>query len=404
MASTAPRREEKKIGSGNGTRHSGSPSSRPPSLTTRPTVSASHAGSADSMQRRKSQVGSESASMLAPVPHDPLLQGQLPNRSAPCLVLRSCSIADVTIQIVQSDIVDANVDSIVNAANSLSFTPMDGGVSGALRRACKPDEVTGKKKRWWDENGAEHADVKLPTTQAGVQPAAGSLRERGVKHIIHAVGPIWTDYPIAEATFKAVLPQIKRTVKRALQAAVRIGAQSCALPAISGGIFTHWRENSDIKDREQRAARKAVLEAVMEWAEGYHLHRSSNTSHATDDSTSSSSTSSNSSSSNNSSSSSTSNISATTSIAGLSSILLCDLHRRQKGAVHVFVEEFDALLQKSKQEKVEHGDAASQLAGEQTVSAEVAVLKPASEHRTDAPVAAPSNEECTADDAPETEG
>lgn len=92
------------------------------------------------------------------------------------------------------------------------------------------------KKKWWDDNGVEHMDVKLPTTQAGVQVSSGALLERGVTHIVHAVGPIWTDYKIEEKTFNIVSRKIKITVKRALNAVSRLGARSCALPSISGGM------------------------------------------------------------------------------------------------------------------------------------------------------------------------
>lgn len=183
------------------------------------------------------------------------------------IVRRTTNVGPLSISIVESDITLMRVDAVVNAANSLSFTPMDGGVSGALRNACRPDTVTGAQKAWWDANGTEHSDVKLPSTQAGVQRSAGMLASRGVQFIVHAVGPIWTDYPIKQSTFRIVLPLIQQTVTRALNAAARVGARSCAVPAISGGIFTHWKEGSDIKEREQQAAREAVVRAVFEWAD-----------------------------------------------------------------------------------------------------------------------------------------
>ena len=136
-----------------------------------------------------------------------------------------------------------------------------------------------------------------------MQAAAGGLRGRGVQYVVHAVGPIWSDYPIKESTFKVVLPRIRTTVKRALCAAARVGACSCALPAISGGIFTHWRPDSDIKEREQRAARLAVVEAVFKWAKE-----------------------------------------TSGSNPNLLSVALCDLSSRQKGSVHFFVEAFDTVM------------------------------------------------------------
>eukprot|EP00164_Ancoracysta_twista_P003206 GFYU01004279.1.p1 GENE.GFYU01004279.1~~GFYU01004279.1.p1 ORF type:complete len:266 (+),score=63.66 GFYU01004279.1:131-928(+) len=204
------------------------------------------------------------------------------------------------VRVVEVDIVSCRVDAIVNAANSLSFMPMDGGVSGALRNACKPASVTGLVKRWWDQKGVMQETKKVPTTQAGVQEAAGGLKERGVKYIVHAVGPIWTDYPIEEATFDSILPRIRRTVKRALNACARVEATTCALPAISGGIFTHWKPNSDIKEREQAAARVAVVEAVFRWVE-------------------------------------------TNPGSCIERIDIVDLPKNKKGAVHMFVQAFDSV-------------------------------------------------------------
>mmetsp|Transcript_44271 Transcript_44271/g.89411 ORF Transcript_44271/g.89411 Transcript_44271/m.89411 type:complete len:93 (-) Transcript_44271:51-329(-) len=76
------------------------------------------------------------------------------------VVHRTVQVGSVTISVVEVDICLAEVDAIVNAANSLSFMPMDGGVSGALRNACKPDVVVGAEKLWWDDNGDEHRGAK----------------------------------------------------------------------------------------------------------------------------------------------------------------------------------------------------------------------------------------------------
>jgi O-acetyl-ADP-ribose deacetylase (regulator of RNase III) len=232
--------------------------------------------------------------------------------------------------------VDVEVECMVNAANTLSFTPMDGGISGALRRACQPADVTGKEKIYWTAEGKEESAVKLPVTQAGVQPAAGGLAERGVKYIIHAVGPTWTDWSISEKTFTIVLPKIKQTVHRALDAAVRMKVRSVALPAISGGIFTHYRaDQPQVKEREQRAARKAVLEAVLEWTtknvgrnptQGEESEQGARPESSLPDSSASASS------------------SSAPPASSLTSILLCDLPKRQKGGMHMFVEEFAALV------------------------------------------------------------
>ena len=126
--------------------------------------------------------------------------------------------------------------------------------------------------------------------------------ESGVQYVIHAFGPIWTDYPIAEETFGKVVPRIKRTVRRSLSAAARVGVSSVGMPAVSGGIFTHWSTGSDIKQREQRAARRAVVEAVLAWIDKHG------------------------------------------DTSGIARVELCDLPRKQLGHVDMFVEEFDAVM------------------------------------------------------------
>ena len=174
-------------------------------------------------------------------------------------------IGDISVRILQTDIAMVDTEAVVNAANTLSFTPMDGGVSGALRNSCSPEKVTGMRKRWWDQKDKEHFDVQLPSLQVGVQDSSGGLRDHGVRYVLHTVGPNWLDYPIADSTFDDVLPLLKIAVQRALNVAARLGVVSCSIPAVSGGIFTHWRSDSDIKQREQCAARQTIVKAVFEW-------------------------------------------------------------------------------------------------------------------------------------------
>lgn len=228
-----------------------------------------------------------------------------------------------------------------------------------------------------------HNDIKLPTTQAGVHPATGILSSRGVKHIIHAVGPIWTDYKIADSTFKIVTKKIKLTVWNALNLATRIDCLSCALPAISGGIFTHYRVDSDIKEREQRAARKAVLEAVLQWAREHNSDNNVNTDNnnnsltssegcsnnnnitnnnneinnsnntgtfdqATNNNENTNTTTDTNNSSNATNANSTNNVNINNKNTTLLSILICDLSPREKGSIYLFIEEFDAIMSQQK--------------------------------------------------------
>mmetsp|Transcript_7183 Transcript_7183/g.9854 ORF Transcript_7183/g.9854 Transcript_7183/m.9854 type:complete len:328 (-) Transcript_7183:110-1093(-) len=270
-------------------------------------------------------------------------------------VIRQAVVNGVRIELERGNIVDCRVEALVNAANTLSFTRMDCGVSGALRNAClaspnangsekasskirkvrtekvkgselrrptkvkydpsktidpsssEDNAVVGAVKTYWTDDGKEHQNRKLPETQAGVQAAAGILLARGVKFIIHAVGPIWMDYPVEEKTFELVTPRIKRTVRRALRCALKMGVKSVALPAISGGIFTHWKENSNIKEREQMAARSAVVEATFEFAASQPK-------------------------------------SPEQDCGKIERILLVDLPKKRRGSIHLFARAFDSVV------------------------------------------------------------
>jgi len=304
----------------------------------------------------------------------------LPSRSEnadlpPPQVIRQAVVNGVRIELESGDIVDCQAEALVNAANSLSFTRMDCGVSGALRNAClaspnasgssgrtsgksngmkreKPignpkrrpsvkakydpsktidpgssdGVVVGAVKTYWADDGKEHQNRKLPETQAGVQAAAGILLARGVRYIIHAVGPIWMDYPVEEKTFKLVTPRIKRTVRRALRCAVKMRVKSVALPAISGGIFTHWKANSNIKEREQMAARTAVVKAAFEFA--------ANQARTTEQQ----------------------------DCGKIERILLVDLPKKRKGSIHLFTKAFDSIAQQQGLDKsaITHEDGGSE--------------------------------------------
>jgi hypothetical protein len=86
----------------------------------------------------------------------------------------------------------------VNAANGRSFTPADGGVSGALRNACSEvgaegeyQDVCGALKTWVDPEKGVCTGHEIPVTQVAPQQAGGALRRLGVQQIYHAVGPRW---------------------------------------------------------------------------------------------------------------------------------------------------------------------------------------------------------------------
>lgn len=143
---------------------------------------------------------------------------------------------DSRIQVTVGDITRLEVDAIVNAANESLLG--GGGVDGAIHRAAgarllKHNRTLGG----------------CPTGQARRTPAFDLEEERGVRHLIHAVGPIWradAEAPIGQTSEDILLASAYRSSLE-LAAAERVG--SLAFPAISTGVYRFPKE---------RAARIAI--------------------------------------------------------------------------------------------------------------------------------------------------
>jgi O-acetyl-ADP-ribose deacetylase (regulator of RNase III) len=121
------------------------------------------------------------------------------------------------VEVVQGDITTIEADAIVNAANSA--LKAGGGVCGAIFRAAGTDELT----------LACDAIGNCPTGEAVITPAFGIKTAR---HIIHAVGPVYSAYPPEKA---------RNLLRSAYRASIRLaaaqGCRSIAFPAISTGIY-----------------------------------------------------------------------------------------------------------------------------------------------------------------------
>ena len=81
-----------------------------------------------------------------------------------------------TVHVAAGDIGASSTAAVINAANPASFTPMDSGVSGALRNACSPDVVTGKDKMMWPDEGDDaYTSRRVEPHHAGAQASGGRL-------------------------------------------------------------------------------------------------------------------------------------------------------------------------------------------------------------------------------------
>ncbi len=134
-----------------------------------------------------------------------------------------------TIQIVRGDITTMLVDAIVNAANR--DLREGGGVCGAIFSAAGSRKLQQACNDAIRQHFAETG--YCPTGQAIATPSF-DLEERGIKNIIHAVGPIWgrgdeakSDQLLASAYTSALL------------VAEKLGLESIAFPSISTGIYDY---------------------------------------------------------------------------------------------------------------------------------------------------------------------
>lgn len=121
------------------------------------------------------------------------------------------------IELVQGDITEQRADVLVTAANA--GLRGGGGVDGAVHRAAGPELLAACRRLG-----------RCPTGSAVSTPAF-RLEERGVRIILHAVGPRWRGGAAGESDL------LRGAYRKSLEIAEENECASIAFPSISTGVY-----------------------------------------------------------------------------------------------------------------------------------------------------------------------
>jgi O-acetyl-ADP-ribose deacetylase (regulator of RNase III) len=142
--------------------------------------------------------------------------------------VKEVRVGELSVKLFQGDITVSPAKAIVNAANK--YLEHGGGVAYAIAKACagNAQEYTRISKSAMKEqlgrSYMEHGEV--------VVTPAMKLAERGIKYVIHTVGPVCSgkwDNTLKEKLYKAL--------KSPLEKADELGLETIAFPAVSAGIY-----------------------------------------------------------------------------------------------------------------------------------------------------------------------
>ena len=127
------------------------------------------------------------------------------------------TIGSGSVALVEGDITQIQADALVTAANA--GLQGGGGVDGAIHRAAGRRLLEACRQ------------IGGCPTGAAVLTPAFDLEERGIRHVIHAVGPRWSGGQKGEAGL------LQGAYRRSLELADHAGCQSICFPSISTGVY-----------------------------------------------------------------------------------------------------------------------------------------------------------------------
>ncbi len=131
----------------------------------------------------------------------------------------------MSIYILEGNIVTAEVDAIVNAANPTMLG--GGGVDGAIHEAAGPKLLEECRK-------VKAIDgIRCPFGEARIT-GAGDLPSR---YVVHTAGPIYKNEPEPDK-------MLQSSYENCLRLAVEYGCKSIAFPAISCGVYGFPKEEA----------------------------------------------------------------------------------------------------------------------------------------------------------------